>query len=247
MQRPFPTSLDLIIPAHNEADVILRSIDIVSAALVKIPDLSWKIIIAENGSTDGTREVVEAANLPNVMVITVQKRGKGGAIKVGLPHAHADYFGFIDADISPDPEAIHRMLWEFQDSNIHLVSGSRLHSESIVDRSFYRGLSSLIFNMLARMILGVHANDVQCGLKIMDGTGKALLAMCIENYWLLDLELVLRIERHGGVVRSVPITWREHFYPERKAKLHVIRDGMSAIREMFRLRNVIPSPTNLST
>ena len=228
--------LDIAIPAHNEEDIILPTLLLVSETLSQIPNLTWKIIVAENGSSDNTYNVVDKAGLPHVEIFRARQTGKGAAIKEAAEHSRAQYFGFIDADASVDPKTISTALDILDEGHAQLVIGSRFHKESAVDRSFLRHTSSRIFNLLARAIVGIHVNDTQCPLKVMNADAKVLLLHSKEDEWLLDLEHIARAEQGGLTISSIPILWEEFRYPLRKSKLHLTTDGRRAIVQMFQLR-----------
>lgn len=239
-------TLDLVIPAHNESEVILPTLTLISDALNGIPDLSWQIIVAENGSTDDTYAVVKNANLPQVTIFSARQKGKGAALKEAAALSRAEYFGFTDADASPDPTAVAGMLREMCAHDTNLIIGSRFHPDTITDRGMLRQASSRLFNIFARLIVGISVSDTQCPLKIMDKHGKALLVLCEENTWFLDLELIGKAEQQGLRMQTMPVNWTEFRYPLRKSKLRMVSDGGSAIVNMLKLRKRIRTPRRVS-
>jgi glycosyltransferase involved in cell wall biosynthesis len=234
------TTLDILIPAHNEAAVIVPTLRTLSEALRTLPDLDWRIVVVENGSVDDTALLVEGAKLPHIEVFSSQAHGKGAALKDGAAKSDADYLAFLDADLSVAPESLIHALEYLKQGN-HLVIGSRFHPDTQSDRGTLRQASSRVFNLLAQRIVGVQANDTQCPLKIMDNEGKHHLLACVEDTWFLDLELIARVERAGLALAVVPIVWTEFRYPKRKSKLNIYSDGAQAVRTMFRLRKQLAS------
>jgi hypothetical protein len=105
----------------------------------------------------------------------------------------------------------------------------------------FRQSASRMFNLFARLILGVKASDIQTPLKIMDEEGKRVLALCKENSWFLDVELIARSERTGLRINMVPVVLKELHYEGRENKLALWRDGARAIVAMFRLRKRLAS------
>jgi glycosyltransferase involved in cell wall biosynthesis len=229
--------LDLAIAAYNEEEVILPTIALVKASLDTVPDLDYRIIVAENGSTDRTLEVVRDANIPGVEVFHAPKKGKGAALIEAAKRSDAEYFGFVDADTSPHPDALITALERIVDSGATLVTGSRFHPESKVDRGPLRSASSRAFNMLSRAIVGVRIDDTQCPLKIMTRGALPYLLASEDGGWFLDLEFVARIERAGLSIASIPVVWTEFRYPGRESKLSMTQDGARAIAAMLKLRH----------
>lgn len=228
--------LDVVIPTYNEERVILATIKKVSAELAAIEGLVWRILVAENGSTDNTHDVVATAALPNVEIFHSAKKGKGWALKEAAQKSQAKYFAFIDADCSVDPKIFSSLLPLLQNNTADIVVGSRFHRETVIDRSFLRHESSRLFNLLAKMITGIQASDTQCPLKIMNGNGKTQLLQCAEDTWFLDLELIARAEKNKLRIAALPVIWTEFVYPERKSKLVVAKDGWGALRAMWNIR-----------
>jgi glycosyltransferase involved in cell wall biosynthesis len=230
--------IELCIPAYNEADTILRALDVLRSALPQ--DLPVEIVVAENGSTDGTAEVVERARLVGVRVLRVQGKGKGLAIRTAASKSGADVFGFIDADLSADPTVIPELINRII-RGCDIAIGSRMLDADLVNRGTLRTLSSRGFNLLARAILGVRCSDTQCGLKFMNASARELLARVEESGWFFDLELLARGAAQGMRIEEHPVRWEEFRFPERQSKLSVMKDGLEAVRSMFRIRRRIKS------
>ncbi len=231
-------ALDLCVPAHNEAPIILDTVRVLSDVLTQSTIPSWRIIVADNGSTAGTGKAVEDARVPHVEVLHIGASGKGRALRAAARRSDADVFGFIDADLSAAPEHIAEFYAQVR-GGADLVVGSRLLAGSKVDRGLMRTLSSRLFNAAARTLLDVDVRDAQCGLKLMNGSARSLLAACEEDTWFVDVELLARARRNGLTVREVPIAWEEYRYEARHSKLRPLADGAAALRAMAAIRQRI--------
>lgn len=229
----------LAIPAYNEAEIIVPTVHEVANALNAVGSLSWHVVVADNASVDGTASVLAKAAIPFVSVITSNKKGKGAAIRAAAELAQdADYFGFIDADLSADPKFIAALLAECK-AGADIAIGSRLLKPNMVKRGMLRTVSSKLFNLLRHLLLGVRVADSQCGLKIMNRRGLLVLRKCKEKKWFLDMELLARAQKQGLHIAEVPIAWDEHHYKNRKSKLSLVRDGVAAISAMMRIKTRI--------
>lgn len=228
-------SIEICIPAYNEADVIEETVREVAQVLSMAGVPMWRITVADNGSDDGTAAVVEVVAHPNVHVFRVSGRGKGRAIRECAGQSEADVFGFIDADLSASPEHIPEFLAELE-QGADLVIGSRLKDVSMVDRGLLRTFSSRMFNWYAEHQLSLGVTDTQCGLKIMNAGVRDLLKESTQDTWFLDLELLLLARLRGHVVSELPVRWQEYRYEERKSKLSMVRDGFRATRAISDLR-----------
>jgi len=226
----------LAIPAYNEADIIVPTLTEVTETLSQIPGLSWHVLVVDNASSDGTAKAVTDAAIADTSVITTSQKGKGLAIRAAADYAReADYFGFIDADLSADPHSIAVVLKACQDG-ADIAIGSRLLTTSHVKRGSLRTLSSKLFNLLRRVLLGISVADSQCGLKIMNQSGVTVLHACKEKKWFLDMELLARAQKKGLRITEVPITWDEYHYKDRKSKLSLWSDGFAALSAMMRIK-----------
>ncbi len=232
--------IDIVIPAYNEElvieDAIRQTRDVLQSARHDV-----QIIVSDNGSEDRTAEIAKNAG---AVVLSVSIRGKGAAVREATRTSTADYFGFIDADLSAEPGEFLQLIRAMEESGADIAVGSRLKEGSVVHRSYLRSLSSKIFNALRFAILGISVSDTQCGLKLMNAKGRTVLASGKEDGWFFDIEFLARAERIGLSVVEVPVAWEEFRVPARHSKLHVMRDGLAAVRAMFRIRHRLTQTTN---
>ena len=225
--------IELCIPAYNEERVIAEAVQAVLRVFRKAGK-EIVLTVVDNASTDKTASI--AKGIEGVRVLSIPVRGKGAAVIAAARRSDADIFGFLDADLSVDPDEVLSLLPLLERNECDIVIGSRLMDESIVDRGTFRTFSSRVFNRIRKMIVGVAAKDTQCGLKLMNARGRGVLAECGETGWFFDIEFLARAERAGLSIREVPVHWHEHRFPERVSKLNHARDTVEALRTMFRIR-----------
>lgn len=229
---------DICIPVFNESSIILDTIQTIQEEIKKRSDIEWQIIVANNASTDDTGKKVTDARLKGVTLLSITEKGKGIAIRRAAEYSRADFFCFIDADLSVSPRSIpvfidHLVLGK------DIVIGSRLLDETMVNRGYFRTLSSKIFNLISHIILPIQVRDSQCGLKCMNQKGKTVLTLCKETTWFLDLELIARAQVASLSIEELPVEWDEFHYKGRASKLHVVRDGFRALIAMGRIRRIL--------
>ncbi len=235
------------VPAYNESQIIKQTMVKVQEFCSANPQYEWKIVLADNGSNDGTAEIVRGLNLNNVSVLEVKTRGKGAALVEAVKHCSDDIFCFIDADLSASPNSLKELIKSVSTGS-DIAIGSRLLDTSKLQRSFLRTFSSRLFNLFRRLILGINVTDTQCGLKALNKKGQAILASCEEQGWLFDIELLTKAERASLTVKEIPIPWQENFYPDRVSKLDVIRDGLKGFIAILRIgyrtsfKKFLPNP-----
>ncbi|MEK7106931.1 MAG: glycosyltransferase [Patescibacteria group bacterium] len=229
-------SIEICIPAFDEERIIAEA----ASAVLRVLEETGKevvVTVADNASTDRTASI--ARGIKGVSVLSIPTRGKGAAVSAAARHSGADIFGFIDADLSADPTDILNLLSFVQSGGFDVAIGSRLIETTIVKRGAFRTLSSRIFNIFRKMIVGVGVEDTQCGLKLMNARGRKILASCAETGWFLDIEFLARAERAGLRIKEIPIHWNEHRFKDRKSKLALFRDSIGALRAMLRIRKII--------
>ena len=249
-------TLDLCVPARNEApfiqQTILKLVNVLRPTARSVAtdgatseEVDWKIVVSVNGSTDNTLEKVLDIQRSGYSKFDIQEKvevldcpttGKGSAIKFAAQNSQADIFGFIDADLSTDPDSIPEMVSIIQRGEADIVIASRLLQSKTTNRSSLRSLSSRIFNLGAKLILGLKVKDAQCGLKFMDVKGLELLKQCKEDGWFLDMEFLYKTQKRGLRIVEIPVPWIEFRYSDRKSQIRHLRDGAGALAAMFRIR-----------
>lgn len=230
------TKFELCVPAYNEAAIIAETVTLLISILDSRPDWEWRITVADNGSTDGTREKVEALRHPRVRVRPITEKGKGGAVVAVARESDADIFGFVDADLSADPHSILPFVAKIERGEHDAVIGSRLLNPSQVSRGRLRKFLSWCFNSLRKVLLDIDVKDSQCPLKIMNARAAAVLASCTEKTWFFDIEFLARMRRQELSFSEEPISWEEERYAGRKTKIRFFRDAVGAIAALFRIR-----------
>ena len=225
--------IELCIPAHNEGTIIAESAQHVVRVL-RENGRNAQVTVIDNASTDETARIARAVD--GVSVLTITERGKGAAVVGAARASNAEIFGFIDADLSVDPKEVIILLAHIEKDTCDIAIGSRLIDSSIVERGKLRSVSSRVFNVIRRLIVGIRAEDTQCGLKVMNARGRAILAQCNETGWFFDIEFLARAERAGLRIHEIPVHWNEHRFAGRASKLRLLRDGFGAVAAMVRVR-----------
>lgn len=233
--------IELCIPAFNEERVIAEAVHAVLEVFRKVGK-EVVLTVVDNASTDRTASIVKG--IDGVRVVSIPLRGKGAAVVAAARRSEADIFGFLDADLSVDPNEVLSLLPLLERKECDIVIGSRLMDSRIVDRGKFRTFSSRVFNRIRKMLVGIAVEDTQCGLKLMNARGRKVLAACEETGWFFDIEFLALAERAGMRIREVPVHWHEHRFPDRVSKLHHVRDSVEALRTMLRIRRRILRATD---
>jgi glycosyltransferase involved in cell wall biosynthesis len=203
--------ITIILPAYNEASQIEKSIQEVERAVSDLSG-SYEIIVAEDGSMDGTDRIVAnlAKSNSNLDLLHSPVRlGKGKAIKSALHSANGDVIVFMDVDLATSLSHLPQIAKLVQ-SNRGMAIGSRHVKTSRVQRRISRTVSSLLYNLLVRILFldGVH--DHQCGFKAMSHeVANALLDKIKSDGFFFDTEMILWCRMLGFPVVEVGVEWAE--------------------------------------
>jgi len=234
--------IDFCLPVKNE-EAILESNALKLERFLKEAGFKfdWKIIIIVNGSNDKSAEIAKKLqNISNHCVfeaMILEKGGKGLALKEYFKSTSADAFVFMDIDLAVSLDNISLLLDPFINNNADLVMGSRLLKGSNTSRSWWRELTSRIYNQLSRLILRHNYRDLQCGFKIIKkhvfDNVKPFLK---DDNWFFDTELIIISHRQGAKIVEIPVDWQESRYEKRKSKIRAIPDAWSFIKNLYLFR-----------
>jgi glycosyltransferase involved in cell wall biosynthesis len=199
-----------VIPAHNSAAVIQNSLEEIAKRLT---DLDSEIIVAENGSSDRTVEILSEVAArwpdtgPSLRVITTA-RGLGNALREGIAATIGDVVVFTADDLPfgfDELDATERMGFPART----VIIGSKAHPESVVQRSLVRNVLTGGLRLLRRVILGMRTADPQ-GTFVMDGRWvRALTPELKEGGFLVTTEIAFAADLGGLTVTEVPVRLRE--------------------------------------
>lgn len=228
----------ICIPAFNEEDVILPTINTLLLLCDSYTLVKWKIVVVDNCSDDKTAAVVQSHPDSRVALLQHSVKGKGAALSYAALKCTSDMLVYMDADLSADPKHILELLLEIQKGS-DIAVGSRLLKNENVHRSLWRTASAQIFRLYANLMVPVPVNDSQCGLKMMNRKGFEILATCKDRSWFFDRELLAKAAKRNLVIAEVPVSWEEFRYPERKSKLHVFQAGLQSIYRLWHIANEV--------
>lgn len=201
--------ISIIIPAYNESERIIPTIGAVAHHVSSL-DVPWELLVADDGSTDDTVQIVNELGLANVHVLVAEQNGgKGSAVRRGMLAARGRYLLFTDADNSTPAEEIDKLLRHVQEDGYDIAVGSRAAvGAETRNKSGLRHLLSNGLNLLVRSLLGIHIKDTQCGFKLYRrDAGKRLHAAQTLMGFSFDLELLFLASKWGYRVAEVPVTW----------------------------------------
>jgi glycosyltransferase involved in cell wall biosynthesis len=227
-------NVEVVVPVHNEEQVLEASIRRLYAHLIHEFPFSARITLADSASTDSTLEIAQrvAAELPGMRVIHLDEKGRGRALRAAWSTSHADVLAYMDVDLSTDLNALLPLVAPLLSGHSDLAVGSRLMHGARVERSLKRELISRAYNVLLRLALGGRVSDAQCGFKA--GRREAIQALlpAVENeHWFFDSELLHLAEQGRLRIHEVPVDWTE----DPDSRVHLVATAIEDLRGIARL------------
>ena len=240
-------SVDIVIPVYNEEHVLARSVETLRAFLRdSVPACrtgrphAWRIVVADNASTDGTLAVAQglAEQYPGeVAVVHLPQKGRGRALRAAWLGSDADILTYMDVDLSTDLSALPPLVDAIAAEGYDVAIGSRLARGARTTRSPRRELISRVYNLLIKAIHFTRFSDAQCGFKAISRQAARDLVPLVKNEeWFFDTELLILAEKGGYRIREVPVRWVED--PDTRVK--IASTMAEDIRGLLRLRFTRP-------
>ncbi len=226
--------VSVVFPAFNEIDFLLLAVDKTTQALNEFTS-SYEIIIAEDGSIDGTAERAEeiAQKYTYVRHIHREKRlGRGTALKNAFKQSKGEVLVYMDLDLATDLKALKPLVEAVTVEGYDFSTGSRMLPQSKVERSLRRSISSKTYNFLVRHIVGSKLRDHQCGFKAFKREPVLQLLDEVEaTHWFWDTEIMVRAQRRGYKVKEIPVEWKSG----KGTKVNLFKDSLNMGRQIMKL------------
>jgi dolichyl-phosphate beta-glucosyltransferase len=204
--------LSIVVPCYNEEERLPRTVEQIERYFAGKP-ISYELILVDDGSTDGTREIQDAAaeRNPSVRVEALPRnRGKGRALAEGVAASKGAEILVTDADLSTPIEEIEKLRVALT-SGAGVAIGSRSVKGSRVEISqpAYRVLMGKVFNLLVQAVLLPGIWDTQCGFKLFRAdVAHEVFAGLTTDGFAYDPEVLYLAKKRGVKIAEVPVIWR---------------------------------------
>jgi len=229
-------TVDLVIPVYNEEHVLAGSVATLLRYLEDHPEHEWRVVVANNASTDATIEVarrLEAETAGKVVALDIGAKGRGIALRVAWLTSPADVVAYMDVDLSTDIEHIPELINPLASGEADVAYGTRLDRRSQTKRSLKREFISRSYVFILRTLAGLKVSDAQCGFKAMRrDAARAVVPLVKDTQWFFDSELLLIAQKNGYRLREVPVRWDE----DPDTRVHIIKTATEDLRGIWRLR-----------
>jgi len=225
--------MSVVIPVYNEAKFLRGALERLYAELEQV-DAVVDVILAENGSTDGTAELGRelSQTFPRLQVLELPEPDYGGAMRAGFLAAGGDWVFNSDIDYFSGP-FMARVVALADEADV--VLASKRDPESVDRRSLVRRLATWTFNQILRIMLGSKMSDTH-GIKALRREVIAdVAAAVISRQDLFDTELVIRAEKRGWRIRELPIVVEE----QRETKSSLLKRIPRTLQGVWKIRQAL--------
>jgi putative flippase GtrA len=231
---PPAIDVEIVVPVYNEQDALEGSVRRLHAYLTDHFPFSWRVVIADNASTDRTPQLAAllAASLPGVAALRLERKGRGHALRTAWAAGDARVRAYMDVDLSTDLRALLPLVAPLLSGHSDVAIGTRLAAGSAVVRGPKREVISRAYNHLLHAALRVRFSDAQCGFKAISAqTARTLLPAVRDDAWFFDTELLVLAQRRGLRIHEVPVDWVD----DPDSRVDLVRTALDDLRGVARL------------
>jgi glycosyltransferase involved in cell wall biosynthesis len=224
-------TISFLIPVYNEAPTIEELVSRVSA----LP-FEKELIVIDDGSTDGTSETIDriAAGRTDIRVIRQANRGKGAAVRAGIPYLTGEITVIQDADLEYDPAEVPALIEPIKRGHADVVYGSRL-SGGKPQRAylFWHLAGNRFLSLITGLLYNTTLTDMETGYKAFRTDVLTSLDLR-ESGFGIEPEITAKICKQRLRIYELPISYYGRTYSE--GKKITWRDGVKALWVLFRIR-----------
>jgi dolichyl-phosphate beta-glucosyltransferase len=238
--------LSIVVPAYNERHRIIATVTRV-AEFMSLQEYPAELLVVDDGSDDGTADMVEAMRdgaSPPIEVIRNDHRGKAYTVRTGMLAARGRYVLFSDADLSTPIEEVSGFLPYFEDGCDVVIGSREAPGAKRFDEPATRHVMGRIFTRVVQVITGQRFEDTQCGFKAFKHGAAQEIFSRVQLYGPdspvikrsrvtgFDVELLFLARKLGLRVHEVPVRW----YYSPGSKVDPLRDSLQNLLDVFKVR-----------
>ena len=224
--------LSLVLPAYNAASFIDQNVGRVLDWFERT-GISGELVVADDGSTDGTADAVRAAS--NVRVLRLAHRGKGGALHDGMTAATGSIRAFTDADLPYGLDVLSLAMKWIRERRYHAVIGDRtLPGSEYARPGPVRAILSSLASFTFRTLVTGGIYDTQCGLKVFRGDVAAeIFRLSRINGFAIDVEVIYLLLKYRLDLKRMPV----QLEASGPSSVRAVRDAVIAARDVALIRS----------
>ncbi len=224
--------VSVVMPVYNERRFIRTIIDRVLA--VRLDGLERELVVVDDGSQDGTREILRQIDDAGVRVLFHERnRGKGAALRTGFADASGDVFIVQDADLEYNPQEYPELLRPILGGHADVVYGSRFLGGPHRVHLFWHMVGNRVLTLLSNMMSNLNLTDVETCYKVF--RREVLQGMTLRSdRFGFEPEFTLKVARAGWRIYEVPISYHGRDYAD--GKKIGWKDGVGAVYTILKYR-----------
>jgi len=226
--------ISIVIPIFNEKDYVANILKKVNE---KKKNFNLEIIVIDDGSTDGTKKILEdCKNLYDYLISYEQNRGKGYALREGFKKCTGDIILIQDADLEYDPEDYRILIDPFINKNADLVLGSRFKGDGPKRLlNFHHRIANFIITLLVNIFTNINFSDVETCYKVIKKSKLDKISLK-EDGFSFEIELIMKLSKLKLNIYEVGISYSGRTYEQGK-KIR-LKDAFTAIYSIFKYKLV---------
>jgi glycosyltransferase involved in cell wall biosynthesis len=227
-------TIEIVVPVYNEQAALEPSVRRLHGFLTANMPFAWRIVIADNASTDETPAIARrlVAQLRDTSVLTLDAKGRGRALRAAWSASDADVLCYMDIDLSTDLRALLPLVAAIVSGHSDVAIGTRLAAGARVVRGAKRELISRSYNHLLRLVLRARFSDAQCGFKAISAdAARTLLPNVRDEAWFFDTELLTLAQRRGLRIHEVAVDWVD----DPDSRVEIVPTALADLRGVGRL------------
>jgi putative flippase GtrA len=235
-----PPAVDVVVPVYNEMAALEQNVRRLHAYLSEVFPFTFRITIADNGSSDGTWDAALGLEreLGEVRAVRLEQKGRGRALHAVWSESDAQVLAYMDSDLSTDLAALLPLVAPLLSGHSDLAIGTRLSRGSRVVRGPKREVISRCYNAILHVVLRARFSDAQCGFKaIRADCARELLPLVHDRAWFFDTELLVLAERAGLRIHEVPVDWID----DPDSRVDIVSTALADLRGVARLVREMPT------
>ncbi len=221
--------LSVVIPVYNEKDTLHRILE-----KVRSQEIEKEIVIVDDYSTDGTRDILQDLSYPEVKVfLHEENQGKGAALRTGFQQATGDIVIIQDADLEYDPDEYKKLIQPIVDDQADVVYGARFLGGPHRVLYFWHYCGNKLLTLLTNILFNINLNDMETCYKIF--RREALEGVeIVSNRFGFEPEITAKMVKSGQRIYEIPISYFGRTYEE--GKKITWKDGIIALWTLLRFR-----------
>ncbi len=225
--------LSIIVPVYNEKNTIHEILKRVED--VRLPDIEKEIIIVDDGSSDGTRDVLKTLEQKYRVVYHPQNMGKGMALRTGFAQAQGEIILVQDADLEYNPQNYPALLKPILNNEADVVYGSRFLNRKFHHVFFLSELANKFLTWFSNVLTGFRLTDMWTGYKVFSKAAiKEILPHLTAKRFEIEPELTAWISKKKYRIHEVPLSFMGENRTLAEGKKITWQDGLYSLWHMIR-------------